>query len=1158
MDKLHQDKVFIIAESDVADVVKAMQHARADWEKQKSVLPERDYMVLLFDAGKGSRMRKSLPPAALDEESTKGDICIFGQRLRDIVYRQIRYFTPFLPKGKWLIIRPADEVLFPTESDLQQIKADFEDQPNRGIYLIGWRNWQKKNGFWINLIGQILNRFLQSELWFIKESARVLFRIAAKLVKQFRQIDREHPYFIAIEESIFPYFEEFYSQTRPNGEPMFNMENEFAGNNLFLTIFRPSLIQSDWIWDFLFDKRGFYSREEWSYLRQAGKLLLRVANGLGILRYHGTYYNLNTVDDLKAFYRGFLPGITRSEARHEVRRDFQIPQNGEVLNSKITGNIQFEGFHLVYDSELKADKGVIVQVGSGTIIDRCKIRFRGKPGTEIIIESESLLVGIERETVSGERSLPKERFDKIDCPSPTLKRLKELRKEIRQQVGNRSLRLDFGELERNLYEFGEYLINPRFSKIADKFLKKDIALKIPLLPPLARLSFPGIKNGILELHVATFPMVMRYLDNLAEGFSRTTKGVLKPTDRAELLWQFVEAPLEDKSAIFDLRDRYHGYGFILLDKDQRVAGYYQGTPEKRIENINRDGVIKYAPVMAHYGQKAYLEKQFRGKLMMLGEFLFYLSVSVGKANGLTEIKARASNKTENENVILWHQRRYQQEKDVGAFKEFSGSLDYALQQCEQRMVKLDNRLIIASEALLNFAIRRAFTVTIKTQPAEKLLEMPIKEFDSLIRKNLSGSLCQRSHEDQIKDEIAYFQQMKKALSVNKPVKYISPDKNEESVRKIWHRLISQPSDLRIYFLDRNVFVETDTEFIPLKTRQIGTNVMNYLIDQGAWGLYLAKENDPNNEFTKENFEKLFRMAQRDYVDEFQNTLRRLYPSVKPLSVDLLQEQLKQKVNWQNNKSVVVAIHQPGYLRYRGFYHKMAHCDIFVLYDCVQYVDREWQNRGYIFDPSAFNERKLVQWLTVPLKKGHRNDTIAEKIIAFDQDWQTKHLNKIKEIYADSPYFEHHQAFLETFYDLSWTSLAQMTEALIRYEAKLLGIHVPMMRSSFLTIDRRAKKGKRLSLVIQKVLGKKIMEDANIQKIYLSGKGALEYLDNISSDGKQEKEHILEKGIDIMYQHFVPFSYARTQDDNGDVHPGTATLDMLVNQGSNTIEFLAHE
>ena len=45
--------------------------------------------------------------------------------------------------------------------------------------------------------------------------------------------------------------------------------------------------------------------------------------------------------------------------------------------------------------------------------------------------------------------------------------------------------------------------------------------------------------------------------------------------------------------------------------------------------------------------------------------------------------------------------------------------------------------------------------------------------------------------------------------------------------------------------------------------------------------------------------------------------------------------------------MIVAIHQPQYLPWLGYFDKMLKADVFCYLDTVQYKKNEWQNRNRI-------------------------------------------------------------------------------------------------------------------------------------------------------------------------------------------------------------------
>ena len=62
----------------------------------------------------------------------------------------------------------------------------------------------------------------------------------------------------------------------------------------------------------------------------------------------------------------------------------------------------------------------------------------------------------------------------------------------------------------------------------------------------------------------------------------------------------------------------------------------------------------------------------------------------------------------------------------------------------------------------------------------------------------------------------------------------------------------------------------------------------------------------------------------------------------------------------------IAIHQPNYLPWLGYFYKIACVDIFILLDNVQYERNGYINRCQIKTPRG------LFWLTLPIKKSFPN------------------------------------------------------------------------------------------------------------------------------------------------------------------------------------------
>ena len=68
----------------------------------------------------------------------------------------------------------------------------------------------------------------------------------------------------------------------------------------------------------------------------------------------------------------------------------------------------------------------------------------------------------------------------------------------------------------------------------------------------------------------------------------------------------------------------------------------------------------------------------------------------------------------------------------------------------------------------------------------------------------------------------------------------------------------------------------------------------------------------------------------------------------------------------------IAIMQPYFFPYLGYYRLLSLADLFVVYDCVQFPRRGWVHRNKLSDCNG-----NLKWLTLPLKKDTRDVKILD-------------------------------------------------------------------------------------------------------------------------------------------------------------------------------------
>ena len=94
----------------------------------------------------------------------------------------------------------------------------------------------------------------------------------------------------------------------------------------------------------------------------------------------------------------------------------------------------------------------------------------------------------------------------------------------------------------------------------------------------------------------------------------------------------------------------------------------------------------------------------------------------------------------------------------------------------------------------------------------------------------------------------------------------------------------------------------------------------------------------------------------------------------------------------------VAIHQPEFAPWLGYFHKMHSADVYVFLDNVQFKKRYFENRNYLRD----SDKDEKVWLTIPVDtKGKYEQSISDVMIKNDSDWITKAKNKVTHLYGDN-------------------------------------------------------------------------------------------------------------------------------------------------------------
>jgi hypothetical protein len=197
----------------------------------------------------------------------------------------------------------------------------------------------------------------------------------------------------------------------------------------------------------------------------------------------------------------------------------------------------------------------------------------------------------------------------------------------------------------------------------------------------------------------------------------------------------------------------------------------------------------------------------------------------------------------------------------------------------------------------------------------------------------------------------------------------------------------------------------------------------------------------------------------------------------------------------------LAIMQPYFFPYLGYFDLLNQVDRWIAFDTVQYISRGWMNRNRIL-----NHNIGWQYIIVPVKKHHR-ETPTYQIELSDQDiWERKIINQLQCFKGMAPYYTEVVGFLEDCFSITEQNLAQFNVSILRKTCKRIGIQTPIQLCSELGVLRAETPAEEYIINICLALG------------------ASEYINPLGGASLYSPERFAESGIKLTIQSFTPITY----------------------------------
>jgi hypothetical protein len=221
---------------------------------------------------------------------------------------------------------------------------------------------------------------------------------------------------------------------------------------------------------------------------------------------------------------------------------------------------------------------------------------------------------------------------------------------------------------------------------------------------------------------------------------------------------------------------------------------------------------------------------------------------------------------------------------------------------------------------------------------------------------------------------------------------------------------------------------------------------------------------------------------------------------------------------------VVAIHQPNFLPWLGWFDKLARADVFVLLDHVQFPRT---SRG-----TYVNRVKLLvggkdAWVTAPIVRASGSAQRIDEVRVDDaQPWRAKVLRTLEHNYRRAEAYDEVYPLVHDVLEQPTERLAELNEHGVRVIARALGLD----ESKFVRSSRLGASAHATDLLIE-------LTKAVGGTVYLAG--------NLAGSTYQEDEKFEGAGIELRPQRFEHPRYSQPGDE---FVPGLSVVDALMNVG----------
>ena len=212
----------------------------------------------------------------------------------------------------------------------------------------------------------------------------------------------------------------------------------------------------------------------------------------------------------------------------------------------------------------------------------------------------------------------------------------------------------------------------------------------------------------------------------------------------------------------------------------------------------------------------------------------------------------------------------------------------------------------------------------------------------------------------------------------------------------------------------------------------------------------------------------------------------------------------------------VAIMQPYFLPYIGYFQLIAAVDVFVVYDNIKYTKKGWINRNRMLQ----NGKGAI--FTLPLKNDSDFLNVCQRSLSSEFN-RGKLLNQFKSFYRQAPYFYQTFGLIEEVVECPENNLFEYLHHSIVKISAHLGITTEIRKSSCIAIDHTLRNQDKVLALCEVI-------------------GATTYINSIGGIDLYSKEEFQHKGIVLKFFQSKPYEYRQ---HGGEFVPWLSIIDVMM-------------